>query len=749
MDLFNLSANISIAIQEAVSNLQRIGEEATDVANRIGRTVGGNNEVDIDVDEAEEGLEDLEEDLEDTEEAMGGVEDSSGKLGTVLSGLGKVAVGVGTAVVGLVGGFLGLAESTREYREDIGKLEVAFRNAGHSTELATETYKEMFSILGESDRSVEAVNHLAELTSSTEELAKWSDITAGIVGRFGDSLPIESLTESANETAKVGQVTGALADALNWAGYSEDEFNEQLAQCNSESERATLITETLNGLYQEAGQTYKEVNGDIIDSQKAQSNLTDTIAEFGKVAEPILTTLKIIANDFLQTMLPFVDLVGEGLQGVINGTEGASQKLADGLGGAINQVLNMAMTLLPTLTEVIADLIPNLINTILEALPRLVDVAMEIITQLVNVVGEVVPQLLIKLSEILPTIIVAILNSVPALVTAIVDVINAIVQALPIVIENLINALPMIIETIIDVLLSSIDLIVEGAITLFNSILEALPVIIEALKRELPNIINTIITKLIEALPLLLDASITLLNAIIDALPVIISMLVIEVPRIIFTIQNTLLNNLPLIISTAIKLFTGIITAIPQILGNLGKALGQIGDEIFDTLGEIDLFDIGKEILQGLIDGMASIGSNVWGAVKNIGSSVVDGFKDFFDINSPSRVIKEEIGVNVGEAIGVGAVETIPSVKKNINTLSNSVYDELGTLNDVSSNLSYGSNGSIDNDNFNRLIDKLEAMENTFKALKIYLNNDVLVGELMPSIDTGLGNLATARERGR
>lgn len=43
----------------------------------------------------------------------------------------------------------------------------------------------------------------------------------GVSGTFGDALPIEGLIESANETAKVGKVTGVLADALNWAGISE------------------------------------------------------------------------------------------------------------------------------------------------------------------------------------------------------------------------------------------------------------------------------------------------------------------------------------------------------------------------------------------------------------------------------------------------------------------------------------------------------------------------------------------------
>ena len=119
-----------------------------------------------------------------------------------------------SACVNAVKSIAGLAESTREYREDMGKLETAFEAAGQSTDLATETYKNFYSVLGEEDRSVEAVNHLAKFVETEKDMQKWTDICAGVWGTFGDSLPIEGLTEAANETAKVGQVTGVLADAF-------------------------------------------------------------------------------------------------------------------------------------------------------------------------------------------------------------------------------------------------------------------------------------------------------------------------------------------------------------------------------------------------------------------------------------------------------------------------------------------------------------------------------------------------------
>lgn len=79
----------------------------------------------------------------------------------------------------------------------MAKLDTAFTEAGHSTETAQQAYDSFYRILGESDRSVEAINHLAELTKNEQELSQWSTIAAGVTAKFGDSLPIEGLTEAA------------------------------------------------------------------------------------------------------------------------------------------------------------------------------------------------------------------------------------------------------------------------------------------------------------------------------------------------------------------------------------------------------------------------------------------------------------------------------------------------------------------------------------------------------------------------
>lgn len=211
----------------------------------------------------------------------------------------KVLAAAATATVAAL---TAASEATREYRTNMAKLNVAFTDNGHSAAEAQEAYQELVGVLGESDQAVEAANHLAKLTDNARDLATWTgDILPGVFATFGDSLPIEGLTEAANETAKVGQVTGPLADALNWAGVSEDKFNESLAACSDEQERQALITGTLSGLYKSAAAQYKRTNAEVIRANKANDAWTASLAQSGKVMEPIVTDVKELGVELLQS----------------------------------------------------------------------------------------------------------------------------------------------------------------------------------------------------------------------------------------------------------------------------------------------------------------------------------------------------------------------------------------------------------------------------------------------------------------
>lgn len=230
------------------------------------------------------------------------------------------AAGIGALIAQIVN----CAEASEEYRREMGKLDTAFTTANHSSEAAKTTYKELQSILGETDQAVEAANHLALLGDNEKDLSKMTNALIGVYGTFGASLPLEALTEAANETAKVGQVTGNFADAINWVktksddwrvalngnkkaltafekavknGESaEDAYNAALATCSDEQERQKLIVQTLTQLYGKAAKQYKKTNAEVIRSNKANEEWNETIAEIGESVAPVITDLKELGN---------------------------------------------------------------------------------------------------------------------------------------------------------------------------------------------------------------------------------------------------------------------------------------------------------------------------------------------------------------------------------------------------------------------------------------------------------------------
>ena len=203
----------------------------------------------------------------------------------------------------------GLAESTREYREDMSKLKTSFETLGHTAQQGTDVYKELFSVFGEEDRAVEAAQQIAALSKNQGEMTRMVDIATGAWARWGDSLATESLMEAMNSTAKIGSVQGTLADALEWSGVNLDQFNASLASMSSEEERSAHIMNTLEKLYGKAADDYRENNANIIEARKASSDYTDTIAKMGEIIEPITTKVQ---QGFTLILQKVLDLVSNG-----------------------------------------------------------------------------------------------------------------------------------------------------------------------------------------------------------------------------------------------------------------------------------------------------------------------------------------------------------------------------------------------------------------------------------------------------
>lgn len=634
--MFDEQAKKAAAAEEALKKMREAGVEPTSPAFQKMQTNLNNTKADMikiqrEIDDTSDKLKKSKFDWESVGEVVG----KAGKaIGTAVTAMGAAIGAAGAA-------FLGLAEETREARENMGKLEAGFTTAGHSAEAAKNTYTELYGILGDDGQATEAAAHLAQLTNNEKELADWTNIATGVYATFGDSLPIEGLTEAANETAKTGAITGNLADALNWAGVSEDEFQARLDACTSEQERQALITETLNGLYSEAADKYREVNGDIIEAQKATASLNDAMAELGAVAEPIVTRLKQLAAELLQQITPFVTLIGQGLTGALSGAQGAAQQFSEGLLGLVTFAVQKLSELLPQFLNFAFQMLSTLATGIAQALPTLVPSLVQLVADIVQVL----------------------INNIPLLIDAALQLITGLAQGIINAIPVLVAALPTLITSLIDGLLSAIPQIIQAGIDLLTNLVTALPEIIATIIEAIPQIIDGIITALLENIPLIIQAGIDLLVALIQALPQIITTIVQAVPQIISGLVNAFINNIPQIIQAGVQLFVALIQNLPQIIASIVTAVPQIVSGIVSAFGSLvgEMVNAGANLLHGLWEGISSAASWLWEKVSGWASSLVNGIKNFFGIHSPSTVFAE-IGTNMGEGVGVGFGESMDGV---------------------------------------------------------------------------------------
>ena len=265
------------------------------------------------------------------------IEDNSDKLSNAGSKISSAGTALSGGIIGAAGALTGLASSQEEAIQQSGQLETAWVSAGGTAEQASSTYASFYRILGDSSSATEASQNLARLTTNEQELQQWTDIAAGAYATFGDALPLQNLAEAAQETAHTGTVTGGLADALNWStasaeqwsaalsGHSsaqaafnqavaegqtkEDAFNAALAACGSEQERSQLITETLTGLYADAGRQYQETNKDLLASRDAQNEMNQSMQELGEAALPVKTAVTEIGTSLLNTLAPALETV--------------------------------------------------------------------------------------------------------------------------------------------------------------------------------------------------------------------------------------------------------------------------------------------------------------------------------------------------------------------------------------------------------------------------------------------------------
>lgn len=567
-----------------------------------------------------------------------GSKSGADKAGANIESFGDKMKGVlaGISVAALAASIGELVSVTNEFQEDMGKLSVAAQQNNVSTDAANGAYRDMVGILGETDQSVEAVNHLFALCGdNTQALSDWTNIASGVYATFGDSLPLEGLTEAANETAKVGQVTGSLADAINWASEAavqqgvalsgnqaaidaynsalesgatqEDAFNAALAACNTEQERAQLITDTLNGVYAEAGAQYQQTNADVIAYRQSQSDLTAAMSSLGQAFMPIVTGLTNVATMLLSGVQPAVQWFVTNLPMIAPILAGIVTTI-----GLLAVVLNASTiaTTAQTVATNAAAAAQGLLNMVMNANPI---------------------ALIVTLIAGLVVAIIGLWNNSEAFRAFVTSAFQQIQQVAQVVIDAIVNFFTVTVPNAIGVVIGFFQNLWNSIVSVFNGALSTVS-----------GFVSSVVSFFTVSVP----------NAVSNMLS--------AAGRIPGQIASFLGSALSSAASFVGNFASSAIQAASQFVSNIVSGLSGLAGRVMS---------VGSDIVHGIWSGISGAAGWLMNQISGFANNIVSGIKGFFGIASPSKVMRDQVGKYIAEGVAVGWEKNDPmaSIERDLN----------------------------------------------------------------------------------
>lgn len=428
-------------------------------------------------------------------------------------------------------------------------------------------------------------------------------------------------------------------------------------------------------------------------------------------------------------------------------------------------VMAAAKNILPAIANIIGSA-PAIIIEVLKTLgPPLIDAGMEMVSNLASGLGESMPTLVDNALAVVLTIVNAILDNIDVLIesglTLVIGLVTGILNSLP----KLIEAVPVIVSTILTTLLSLIPEVIAAGLNLFTSLVSDLPTIISNIVNIIPVLIDAIIGAVCELIPMIINTGVELLTSLVTNVPDIITAILEVVPVIIVSLLEAITELAPMLVSAGFDLLTGLVKLLPEIIVAIVKAVVAIIDAIINTVVTIgkEFPQIGKNLIDGLWNGIKNGWSSLSTNVKNMANSLIKDIKDTFGIHSPSVVFKDEVGKMLDYGLADGIKENADVVSNAMNDISDLATDsmetdvvmnavagkQIATFNQSDAKLSKNDAYAIFRSNeekMNRIILLLEQCLQ--QRSNVYLDKDVIVGQLAPDIDRELGSLSNKYQRG-
>lgn len=641
-----------IATEQALNRLQG---EAKDTQNRIDN---------ID----EDPIKDVEKAADDAGDALEDAGKDASTFGDMLKA-GAIVEGVSS----IIDSMSQLSEETKEYQRIMGSLEVSSQKAGYSADETAQVYRTLYGVLGDDQTAATTTANLQALGLSQEELVTLTNAAIGAWATYGDSIPIDSLAESVNETIQAGQVTGAFADVLNWAGTNEDEFNERLAAASDETERQNIVMQELarQGLV-EAGKAWQKNNESLVESNQAAADFQDTMAEMSERLSPVLTAVQ---NGINQLLGSFLDM-----------TEGIDfSAVGDSIEAGFSFVID---TILPKLRDGFQWILDNreALVTALIAIGSAVTTYMAG-QQVAAFATTTLPKIISGFSTFFTTLsggggifaaLTAAINPVTLAIAGIAAAVGVVVGAF-VTLWNTSEEFRANITAIWNQLVTTFQTFTQGIVDRLNELgfnFENIGQVIQAAWQALCDFLAPVFEGAFQAVATIFD---TITGAILGVLDFFIGVFTGDWEQALNGIKEfwgSIWDGICGIFETIVDTLMGIGDVILNWFGTTWEdALNGVKDFFTDIWnGIVDFFselpgrmaDIGYDIVTGIWNGISGaagwLRDQIWGFCSNITNSI----KKFFGIGSPSKLMAKEVGKWIPPGITIGIDDAMPQAVRNI-----------------------------------------------------------------------------------
>lgn len=564
----------------------------------------------------------LEDELRELERALddaGDAADNAGDDGfTILKGaladLASNAVqGAISAVGDLIGSLMELPEATKEFRSVFGAAMQSAEDSAVGVDGAKKAFEEFYKVAADEGQAAEATSHIVDLAKNEEELQKVLDGVTGAWVEYGDSISIEGLAEAASETYKTGVLTGQMADAINWAGESEEEFQKKLDECSTEQERQQLVVDTLNRLYGDNAEAYRESNSSILSANEANLKLLQTQSNMATAIEPLTAAWTNLKANALEAITPVITaLANKAMQ--------LAQYLRENQTAA--NILKAVVITLATGLGVLATAfaISSLISGVQKAFALLNT------TMLAN-----------------PFVLIGAL--IAGLVAAFIYLWNNC--------EGFRNFFINLWESIKSATQNAIDFVVN----LFKNV-------INFVKKNWQTILTFLINPFAGLFKYFYDNNAKFREFVDNAIA--------EIKQFPGKAWTWFLK----VIQKVVDLKT-------QLVAKGKEAAQGLWDAIVEKIKGLpeEIRTIGSDIVKGLWNGINDMTGWVIEKIQGFGDSVLGGIKDFFGVESPSKVMRDEVGKFLAQGIGIGFdKEMAPTIQGMKSSLAGAVGIAKGGL---------------------------------------------------------------------